>query len=116
MAADTLWSDTLDILLSNSMESSIEGPQALIPALAANLAKLGRKITRVEESHRGTKNINPHEKLFLEGGANPEVVAQVEAFLSLRGVRFTKHEVVTGPDHIDLSYDLNNVSVWRNET
>lgn len=113
MAGDTFWSDTMNMLLSDSMGSSVEGPEAIIPVLAQHLVSLGHTVQRIEVNNKGTPRIHAHKEIFLACGANSEVVTQVEAFLSSRGVRFNKHVVVDDADHIDLGYDLLNVSVWR---
>jgi len=113
MPVDTVWSDSLAILLSDSMESSIDGPHAVISPLAAHLTKLGHEVMRIDESTRGTSSIKPHQEVFVSIGADPKVLAQVETFLSEAGIRFTKHETINDPDHIDISYDLDNVSVWK---
>ena len=116
MPNDTFWADTMDILLSDSTNSFIEGPQMVIEHLATHLSSHGNPILRIEESNSGTKRIHPHRKVFLKRGADSALVAQVEEFLTTRKVHFTRHEMVNDSDHIDLSYDLNNVSVWKSET
>ena len=114
MNQNTFWSDTLMVCLSDVTESSVEGPHHVVKAIAQHLQSLGLTVTRIEESHKGTNNINPRREAFIKAGASTETLKKIEVFLENNGVHLTKHETVADQDHLDFSYDLNNISVWRN--
>ena len=110
---DNFWSDSMQILLSDSMDSSIEAPESLTNVLVPYLTKANHTILQVSQSDKGTNNVHPHNEIFLDCGADQSIVDLVETFLRTKGVTFTKHPSVNESDHIDLGYDLNNVSVWK---
>ena len=114
MNQKTFWSDTLRVCLSDVMESSVEGPYHVVEEIAQHLRLLGLTITRIDESHKGTKNINPRREAFINVGARTETLKNIEVFLEKNDVHFTKHESVAEQDHLDYSYDLDNISVWKN--
>lgn len=112
-ADDTFWSDTMAIYLSNEIESSIDVPEAIAKAVVAHLTSNGQKVSRIEVSEPGTKNIHSHREIFIESDVNFEIVNLLEEFLNSHGIRFTKFGDTGDKDLIDLRYDLNNVSVWK---
>jgi hypothetical protein len=109
---DTFWSDSIDVCMSDRMDSSIEGPHQVVTRLAEQLRALGHNVS-LRESHPGTKNINHRLEAIIEAGADHAVVGQIEEYLSANGIRFTKHSIVNDSDHVDLHYDLTNVPVWK---
>ena len=115
MNEDTFWSDTMMACLSDAVESSVEGPYHVVGEIAKHLRSIGLVVARIEESHKGTKNINPRREVFIEVGASQETLDSIEQFLTANGVNFTKHVTVSDSDHLDFSYDLTNISVWRND-
>lgn len=53
--------------------------------------------------------------LSMLDGREQMLIQQIETFLSSKGIRFTKHEMANDNDHIDASYDLNNISVRKRD-
>jgi hypothetical protein len=113
---DTFWSDTLTVCLSDEFESSVEGPYHVVEAIAAHLRSLGLAITRIEESQKGTININPRREAFIKIGASDKTLKDIELFLESKGVHLTKHETAVESNYLEFSYELENISRWSKDT
>ena len=115
---NTFWSDSMTVCLSDAgaLESSIAGPHQIISEFVPRLKALAYKVVRVEQSIKGSTNFNAQHEAFLDCGADQHVIENLEQFLTEKEITFTKHMIVNDADHIDLSYDLNNISVWKRDT
>ena len=63
MAEDIFWPDTMNTLLSNSIDSSIEAPKSVLMSLGVYLSIRGHKIVKFEERHPDTMNIHPRGQM-----------------------------------------------------
>lgn len=113
MNSDTFWSDTMRIILSGKDESSIDAPESVITLLSHYLSNEGYSILKTVQSDKGKNIDRPHNKTFLECGADKAIVKHVESFLKAKGVTFTRHYVTNDDDCIDINFDLNDLSVWQ---
>lgn len=113
MNNNLFWSDTMEIVLSSNMPSYLELPIGIAFRLAAEIQKHGYKISNFDQIKINSNVFRDRAEIFLESGADLTLLKLIETTMTLNGIAFHRHGSAIDPDHIDVKYDLDNVSVLK---
>ena len=113
MNENTFWSDTMTIVLSDNMQSYIELPLGIAFQLGSKIQQNGYEVSNFEKIPVNSPNIRDRAELFINTGADVTLVDLIEDAMQSKGLNFERHGSKHDHEHLDLQYDLLNVSVWQ---